>query len=255
MRGALRTTLAAMLGLALIGSAAAAAEIRVLSVGATTPAMKQIAADFTKETGIEVKLDLVPPAQASAKLAGAPYDVAILSRWVMDAEEKSGGIKPGSRHPLSRTGIGIGIRDGAAKPDLSSAAAFKKTVLAARAVAYRDPLPADQSGGLTERILADAGILDQVKAKAKIGSVGMVHDVVAKGEVDLGFFNVSETNGAGVVLAGPVPEPLQQWTNHDVAILAKAAPGAPCDQFIAYVAGPKGGAIWRQAGFEMLSGK
>src|SRR5258708_35980177 len=95
-------------------SMAGAAEFRVLSVGSVQIATKVLAADFTKATGQQVTLTIVAPSEIGERLASAPYDMVICSVPAMEALDKSGSLRPGSRSRLSRVGIGVMLRQGAA---------------------------------------------------------------------------------------------------------------------------------------------
>jgi molybdate transport system substrate-binding protein len=215
-----------LMALALVWSAsiAGAAELRVLSVGSVQIAAKALAADFTKATGNQVMLTIVAPSEIGQKLASATYDMVICSVPAMAALDKAGSLRPGSRSPLARVGIGVMVREGAALPDVSTPEAFKKTLLTARSIVHGDPATPNQSGVVTMKILANAGILDAVKGKARAANLAEGFAMVAKGEVELALFNLVELP-PGVRLAGPVPASLQEYTSYQTAVLAGG--GAP----------------------------
>src|SRR5258708_33138721 len=106
------------MGLALVWSAstAGATDLRVLSVGSVQVAAKALAADFTKATAQPVALTIVAPSEIGQRLASATYDMVICSVPAMEALDKSGTLRPGSRAPLSRVGIGVMVRAGAPLP-------------------------------------------------------------------------------------------------------------------------------------------
>ena len=158
----------------------------MLSLGSVQIAAKALAADFTKATGEPVLLTIVAPTEISQKLAGATYDMVICSVPAMEALDKAGALRPGSRSPLSRVGIGVMVREGAPLPDVSTPEAFKQTLLAARSIVHGDPAIPNQSGVVTMRILANAGVLDAIKGKARSASLADGFAMVAKGEVELG---------------------------------------------------------------------
>ncbi len=204
------------------GGACGAADIRVLSVGSVQIATKALAPEFEKATGHKVIFTIVSPDQIAERLAGGTYDMLIASVPVVAALDKSGGVRAGTRAPLSRAGIGVMVRDGGPVPDVSTPDAFKKAVLAAKSIAYGDPALPNQSGEVTVRILTKAGILDAVKPKLRAAGLAPGLAMVAKGEVDLALFNQVELP-KGVRLAGPVPVPLQDYTFYEAAVLAKGA--------------------------------
>ena len=120
---------------------------------------------------------------------------------------------------------------------MSTPDAFKKTLLAARSIAYGDPALPNQSGEVTVRILTKAGILDAVKPKLRAAGLAPGLAMVAKGEVELALFNQVELP-KGVRLAGPVPVPLQDYTFYEAAVLAKAPRRKRRQAFIERLTGP-----------------
>src|SRR5450631_3065229 len=184
MRG---TCTALFVGFAIIHSVslADAAELRVISVGSVQISAKALAQDFTKASGQQVALTIVAPSEIGQKLASAPYDMIICSVPAMEALDKAGSLRPGSRSPLSRVGIGVMVREGAALPDVSTPAALKQTLLAARSIVHEDPAKRNESGVVTRKILANAGLLDAGKGKARAANLAAGFAMVAKGEVEL----------------------------------------------------------------------
>jgi len=248
MRGR-STTL--FLGLALMTSAgtAMAADVRILSVGSVQIAAKALAADFTRETGHKVTLTTVTPSTIPEKLASGSYDMIICSIPAMEALENAGSLRPGSRSPLSRVGIGVMVREGAPMPDVSTPDAFKKTLLAARSIVHGNPATPNQSGVVTMRILGKAGILDQIKPKARAAELADGFAMLAKGEAELALFNLVELP-AGVRLAGPVPAPLQDYTSYETAVLANAAAPSESEAFIKLMISPPARKTWEAASLE-----
>jgi molybdate transport system substrate-binding protein len=235
--------------LAWSGSAADAAELRVLSLGSVQIAAKALAADFTKATGEAVLLTIVAPNEISQKLAGATYDMVICSVPAMEALDKAGALRSGSRSPLSRVGIGVMVRKGAPLPDVATPEAFKQTLLAARSIVHGDPAIPNQSGVVTMRILAKAGVLEAIKGNARSANLADGFAMVAKGEVELGLFNLVELPG-GVRLAGPVPAPLQDYTSYETAVLAKGAAPEAAQAFIKLMISAPARKIWEASSLE-----
>jgi molybdate transport system substrate-binding protein len=248
MRG---TCKAIFMGLALIISAsmAQAADLRVLSLGSVQIAVKAFAQDFTKATGNKVALTTVAPGEIGQKLASASYDMIICSVPAMEAFDRAGTLRPGSRSPLSRVGIGVMVREGAPLPDVSTPEAFKKTLLAARSIVHGDPAMPNQSGALTVKILADAGVLDAVAAKARAANLAEGFAMVAKGEVELALFNLVELP-PGVRLVGPVPAPLQEYTSYETAVLAQGAAPEEAQAFIKSMTGASARKTWEASSLE-----
>lgn len=241
-----RAAMTAVLALILLPEMSAAADIRVLSVGSVQIATKIIAAEFEKSTGHKVLFTIVSPDRIAGRLASAPYDMLIASVPVIEALDKAGGIRAGTRAPLARAGIGVMVRDGAPVPNVATPDAFTKTLLAARSIVHGDPALPNQSGVVTMRILAKAGILDAVRPKARAAGLAEGLAMVAKGEVELALFNQVELP-AGVRLAGAVPVPLQDYTFYEVALLANGSAPEAAQSFIQRMTAPAARKTWEAA--------
>jgi molybdate transport system substrate-binding protein len=230
--------------------AAAAAEIKVVNANALTIAMKEIAANFTKETGHQVTFTGVSPGQVDQRIKdGEAYDIVINAAASIEAYEKDGRLRAGSRRPLARVGIGLAVREGT-RLNLLTVETTRKALLDARAITYSDSSTGGLSGLNAQKVIANLEITDQVKAKTKLAPNGQ--ELIANGEVDIGLYNVSEIPRAkGVVLAGPVPAPVQVYINYDAAIPATNAAAEPALALLKYLAQPAARPTWTKAGLEL----
>jgi molybdate transport system substrate-binding protein len=232
---------------------AAAADIRVLSVGAVQNAVRPLAAEFSKETGHKIVFTVGSPAVVAQKLKdGETFDAVIVSEPAMDRLDNEGVVNPESRVRLANTGIGVAVRAGAPVPNLSTPDAFKQALLAAKSVVYGDPALPNQSGEKAEQILAKAGLLDALKGKLRI-TPGQAEgqDLIAKGEVEMGLYNLSEIpEGKGLKIAGPVPVPLQLATTYEGALMSDGAVPEAARAFIRFLAEPDARAKWIAAKLE-----
>lgn len=240
-----RTILACLSAMTMAPNAGAA-DIRVLSVGSVQIATKAIAPEFEKETGHKIIFTIVSPDKIAGMLASGTYDMLIASVPVVTALDKENGLRPGTRVPLSRAGIGVMVRESAPIPDVSTPDAFKKALLAATSIAYGDPALPNQSGEVTVRILTKAGILDAIKPKLRAAGLAPGLAMVAKGEVELALFNQVELP-KGVRLAGPVPAPLQDYTFYEAAVLAKGSAPEASQAFINRLTSPASRKAWEAA--------
>ena len=164
----------------------------------------------------------------------------------MDRLDNEGVVNPESRLRLANTGIGVAVRAGAPVPNLSTPDAFKQALLAAKSVVYGDPALPNQSGEKAEQILAKAGLLDALKGKLRI-TPGQAEgqDLIAKGEVEMGLYNLSEIpEGKGLKIAGPVPAPLQLATTYEGALMSDGAVPEAARAFIRFLAEPDARAKW-----------
>ena len=248
MRG-IGTAIFGALALLLSASVADATDLRVLSVGSVQIAAKALAADFSKSTGNQVMLTIVAPSEIAGKLASQTYDMVICSVPAMAALDQAGALQAGSRSPLSRVGIGVMVRENAPLPDISTPEAFKQTLLTARSIVHGDPTTPNQSGVVTMKILADAGVLDAIKGKARAANLAEGFAMVAKGEVELALFNLVELP-PGVRLAGPVPAPLQEYTSYETAVLAKGTAPQAAQDFIVLMTSASARKIWEASSLE-----
>jgi molybdate transport system substrate-binding protein len=231
----------------------ATAEIKVLNANALTIAMKELAADFTKETGNQVSFVGVSPGQVEQRIkAGEVYDLVITATPSAEAFEKEGRWRAGTRRPLARVGIGFAVREGV-KVDLSTIESTRQALLDAMTITYSDSSTGGLSGTNAQKVLADLGLTDAVKAKTKLaGALADGQALIAKGEIDIGLFNVSEIPRVpGVVRAGPVPAAVQVYINYDSAVpVTNTAPDAAL-ALLKYFYRPASRPVWDKAGLEV----
>jgi len=245
---------AAMLALSAPATSGLAAEIKILDANALTPAMKELAAGFTTDTGTAVSFVGVSPGQVEQRVkAGEVYDLVITATASSQAFEKEGKWIAGSRHPLARVGIGLAVREGV-KLDLSTVESTRRILLDAKTITYSDSSTGGLSGINAQKVLANLGLTDAVKAKTKLsGALGDGQALIAKGDIDIGLFNVSEIPRApGVVRAGPVPAAVQVYIDYDSAIpVTNTSPQAAL-ALLKYFHRPASRAVWDTAGLEVV---
>jgi molybdate transport system substrate-binding protein len=237
-------------------SQADAAEIRVFSSGAPSVAAKALAAKFSAESGHTFAFTIGQPATIRQKLLdGEMADVVIVPAPVLAGLEKSGKVRPGTVVDVARVGIGVVVREGAPQPDISTAAAIRKMLIEAHAIAYPDPTT---GGGFTgkaiARMIEQMGIADIVKPKLTLGAAinGGVK-LVADGKVEVGLFNISEILPIkGVTLVGPLPSELQNYIVFAAGISAGAAMPDPAGVFIKLMASPAAREAWTSAGLQAV---
>jgi molybdate transport system substrate-binding protein len=227
------------------------AEIKVLNANALTLAMKAIAADFTKETGHTVTFAGMSPGRVEERIkAGESYDLVINATASAQAFEKEGRWRAGSRKPFARVGIGVAAREGA-KLDLSSVESTRKALLDAKSLTMSDSRTGGLSGKNAQKVLANLGLTDAVKDKLRLTPDGQ--QLIGKGEIELGLYNVSEIPRAkGVVLAGAVPAAVQVYINYDSALPATNASPDNAIALLNFFARPAYRAVWTKAGLEFV---
>jgi molybdate transport system substrate-binding protein len=206
------------LGLALLGiaagSTARAAEIKLLCASALHPVIDALIPDFEKFSGHKVTVAYgTAGAVADRVQKGEAADIVISSVSMIDRLQAQGKVAAGSRVIIAKVGVGAFVRKGAVKPDLRSADAFKRSMLAARSIAYPDPAGGGASGIYVAGLLERLGIAAEMKSKTKLSTLGTLYASVAGGEVEIGFNQVSEILAQPTVeLAGPLPPEIQNYT-------------------------------------------
>jgi molybdate transport system substrate-binding protein len=230
-----------------------ATEIRILNANALTGAMKEMAAGFTKETGTAVTFVGVSPGQVEQRVkAGETYDLVITATASAQAFEKEGRWIAASRQKLARVGIGFAVREGV-KVDLSTVESTRRALLEAKSITYSDSSTGGLSGINAQKVLANLGLTDAVRAKTKLsGALAEGQALIAKGDIDIGLFNLSEIPRApGVVRAGPVPAEVQVYIDYDSALpVTNASPEAAL-ALLKYFRRPESRLVWDKAGLEL----
>jgi molybdate transport system substrate-binding protein len=231
---------------------AGAAEIRVLAGSAVQPVMSRIIPKFEAETGHHVRFDYgTVGGMAQRVQQGERADLAIVSAPQMDSLEREGRIAAGSRLALGKTGVGVFVRKAASKPDIASVDSFKRTMLAAKSIGYNDPAAGAPVGiyllGLFERM----GIAEAMAAKTVVFKQRSERfDAVARGDVEIGFNQVSEIVAVpSVDLVGPLPEAIQSYTVLTIGAVAASGQPDAARALIAFLAAPVSLAAFRSAGF------
>jgi molybdate transport system substrate-binding protein len=207
-----------------------AAELKVMGAGPVEGTVKELVPAFVHETGHKVDgvFNTVGFIQERLK-AGERPDILILSAFVMEAMEKDGSLVTGSRTEIGRATSGFAVRAGAPTPDISTPDAMKKTLLAARAVAYVDPAGGGTTGVFFAGLLTRLGIADEINRKAIRPQRGaQVAEAVADGRAEIGNTNLTElVPHKGVKVIGPIPEPLGLVITYVGGILQQAPTARP----------------------------
>src|SRR5215831_8763680 len=217
-RSILSVSATTALGLALLGitpgTIARAAEINVLSAVALHPAIDALIPDFEKSSGHKVTVAYGTAGGVAERVQkGESVDLVISAAPRIDQLQAQGKVLAGSRVNIAKVGVGVFVRKGAAKPDISSADAFKRSMLAARSIAYPDPAGGGASGIYVASLLERLGIAAEMKSKTRLSTLGTLYANVASGEIEIGFNQVSEILAQPTVeLVGPLPSAIQNFT-------------------------------------------
>jgi molybdate transport system substrate-binding protein len=246
-------------GLFLFASAALAVEIHVMNSGgfsaaykAMTPAYES-ASKNTLVTAWGPSMGATPEAIPSRLARGEPADVLIMVGDALDVLIKQGKAVPGSRVDLAGSNIGMVVRAGAPKPDISTVEALKQTLLNAKSIAYSD----SASGVYLSTVLFKRlGIADQIAGKSKMIPAEPVGAVVARGDAELGFQQISELLPVpGIELVGPLPGDAQKVTIFAAGIAAGAKEPEAGAQLIKFMASPAAAPAIAKSGLEPMNSR
>ena len=232
------------------------AELKIFVGGAMTETVSKIGNAFARSSGHKLEFVSDTTGALVNKLkAGEKADVIVVTEAAIDGLQKDGALREGSRTPLVRALVGVGVKaDSSTSPDLSSVDAFKRSLLAAKTVSYVDPKAGGTSGTYFEGLLARMGIAEQMKPKIVYRTQGAgVADAVATGAAELGITFIAELSpNKGVKIAGPLPNEIQLPTNYLAAIPRVSANQDAAKAFIQAMTAPGGEAVFRGAGLQPL---
>jgi len=245
-RAALATLVALSLWTGLTGVAVEAAEIKVLSTVGMQPATVELFKAFEAATGhkILVTYGLAAVLRTSV-MEGAPADVLILTSPTVDDLVKGGKVIAATKTDVARSGVGIGVKAGALKPDISTADALKRTIVAAKSIGYSRE---GASGVAFARAVERLGLTEQVAAKYKDTGT-KAGEMVAGGEIELAAAQIPELLAVpGVDVVAPLPAELQTTTIFSVGLATQAKDPAASRALIEFLAGPQAALVYKAKG-------
>jgi molybdate transport system substrate-binding protein len=246
-------TLASMLLVAAASHGALSAEIKVLSGSGVQPALVELVPAFERSSGHKVTLDYgTVGGMADRVRAGEAADVVIASGPQIESLEQQGKVVAGSRADLAKTGVGIFVRKGAPKPDISSVEAFKRTMLAAKSIGWNDPAAGAPVSIYMIGALERLGIAAEMKPKTTAFKQRSERfEAVARGDVEIGFNQISEIVAApGVDLVGPLPAAIQHYTLFAAGVVASSKDRAAARALIQFISSPATQVTLKAKGFE-----
>lgn len=228
--------------------------LHVLSGGAAQGVVTALAAEFRTASGYEIDGTFGAVGAMKEKLLdGAPADVLILTRALIDELADAGQVVPETRADLGRVRTGVAVRAGDPAPDVSSADGLRTALRAADAIYFPDPRRATAGIHFT-RVLEQLGIAAEVAARLSThpnGATAMRELAKAAGARPIGVTQITEIlNTPGVTLAGPLPREFELATVYTAAVCAGAAAPDAAKRLVALLAGEAQGALRARAGFE-----
>jgi molybdate transport system substrate-binding protein len=236
---------------------AQATEIRVICSGGFTAAYNILAPRFEQMTGKDVisaygaSMGSAPDAIPQRLARGEPTDIIILARSALDDFAARGVVRPDSRVDLAESRIGVVVRAGAPKPDISTVDALRQTLLAAPSIAYS----ASASGVyVSTELYKRLGIEPEVAPKSRRILSERVAAVVARGEAEIGFQQISEILGVpGSELVGPLPPEVQQVTVFSAGVLTNAGQPDAAAELINFLSSSDAAATVRSTGLDPIT--
>ena len=241
----------------LLAGSAAAAEVRVMISGGLTAAFNALVPEFERTTGNKVSTAYGPSMGTTVNAIpvrlgrGEPADVLIMVGYALGDLAKDGKVIADSRVDLVKSLIGVAVKAGAPKPDISSADALKRALLAAKSIAY-----SDSASGVyvSTEMFAKLGITEEMKDKARKIPATPVGEIVAHGDAEIGFQQFSELMPVqGIDIVGPLPSELQKVTVFSAGIAAVSKEPEAGKALIKFLTSPAARAEIIRSGMEPIA--
>ena len=230
-------------------SRASAAQLALFTSNSMRGVLGQLIPEFERSSGRKLAVSFDPAKIMLRRIAaGESADVAILSKGAIDALADEGKIDGDSRRTLARCGIGVAVRAGAQKPDISSVDAFRRALLEAKSIAHTSE---GASGMYFSTLIERLGIAAEVQAKARTQPGGLVAELIASGDAELAVQQVPELMAVpGVDLVGPLPQQVQNISIVTAGIFKNAAQPDAAREFLEFLATPASARVFRARGLE-----
>ena len=232
-----------------IGATAQAAEVKLIASAAVKEVVLDLVPAFEKASGHKVTTIWAGTEAITKRISGGEVvDIVLIAAPNVDRLIAEGKLVAGSRADVAKSGIGVAVRAGLPKPDISSGEAVKNAVLAAKSVAYSS----GPSGFYLADLFKRMGISEQIKDKVKQTPSGVqVAEVVARGEADLGFQQVSELlHLKGIQYLGPLPADIQHITVFSAGLHRAAPEPDAAKALVKFLTALEAGLIIRKTGME-----
>ena len=242
----------AIAALVSVANCASAAEVTLIAPGGIRAAIEQLIPDFERKTGHKVKATFGSGGGTKDRvIKGEPFDVPVVQPPLSDVIA-SGHVVAASETPLAIVAVGVAVRTGAPKPDISSADAVKRMLLSAKAIAYPDAARGAAAGESFNATLQKLGIADAMKPKIRIAQGGRgAMEMLAKSEVDYGITFISEIiTEPGVEVVGALPRHISTPTALVAFIGAHAKEPEAAKALVAYLSGPEAAKVYIERGMQ-----
>jgi molybdate transport system substrate-binding protein len=233
---------------------AADAEIEILTSNSSRTVLDALAPSFLRESGCRYVVGFDSAKKMLDRInGGETRDVVILGASVVKELEKRGIVAAGSVRPFARSRVGVAVRAGAPRPDISSVEAFKRTMLNAQSIAHTVH---GASGMYVPVLLERLGIAEQMKPKTVTRQGGYIARVVAAGEAEIAVQQIVELLAVpGIDLVGPLPDEIQKVFESAVGIFTASAEPDAAEALIRFLLAPANAQVFREKGLEQVSAR
>jgi len=231
--------------------ARAQSQITLIAPGGIRGAIEQLIPGFEAKTGYKVKATFGSGGGTRQQVArGEPFDVPIVQPPYQEVLA-SGNVVVESATPLASVALGVAVRKGAPKPDISTPAAVKRMLLAAKAISYPDGSRGAAAGVSFNETMKQLGIADQLQPKIKLAQGGAgAMSMVAKGEAEIGLTFLSEMSEPGIDVVGPLPSKISIPTSLVGFVSSHAQDPAAANALLQYLASPEAAAVYKAHGMQ-----
>ncbi|MDI1282931.1 MAG: substrate-binding domain-containing protein [Reyranella sp.] len=230
---------------------AAAVDLKLLTAGAFKPAALELVPEFEKRTGHKVTIENDTAGNLGKRVgAGEYFDVVVMPPLVL-GPYLGNRIVESSAKALARVGIGVAVKQGAPVPDISTVDAWKKSLLAARAIAYTDPASGGSAGLYLANLFEKMGIAAELKSKTVLVKGGYSAEKVVTGEAEIAMQPMSELLAVpGAMLVGPIPLEVQHYLPYSGGVSVASRNRAAADELLLMLADPKNLPILKKKGLD-----
>jgi molybdate transport system substrate-binding protein len=232
--------------------AAHATELKVLSAGVMKDVVLTLRPQYEKESGNKLVVEVAPAGTLARRIEGGEsFDVVVVPRAVLDRLSEAGKIESTSRVDLAAVGVGVAVKEGAPRPDISTVEAFKRALLAAKSIAHTDPAAGATSGIYLTQLFEKLGIADRLKPKIRLVRGGSSAELVVRGEAEIAVQQASEiVNVPGTVYIGPLPREIQRISVYGAGIATNVRDKEAAKALIALLTGPAAARLLKPHGLD-----
>jgi molybdate transport system substrate-binding protein len=224
-------------------------ELRIFATRSIVTVLDKVGGEFELRTGRKLNVTTDIAARMVRRIeAGEPFDLLVAAPAHIDALINEGKIVRDTRADLARSGIGVAVRAGVSKPNVSSVDAFKRALLRARSIAY---LKEGQSGVYLAGVIERLGLTEAIRSKLTLPETDIVSELVSRGEVELGIVVITQIlTTRGVTLAGPLPPDIQSYITFTAGVSANSKSMDAARELMAFLKSPAATRVMRSQGME-----